>query len=87
VRLDGDRYGRVDARQLLDADQVREVVGSRAAVVLRDREAEKALLSAGEEDVGRKLLALVVARRLGGDLALDEGPNDLAELLVLGCER
>ena len=41
VRRDGDRHRRVDARQLLDRDRVRDGVGAGAAVLLGDRDAHQ----------------------------------------------
>ena len=59
VRSDRDRDGRVDPRQLLDRDRVRERVAARAAVLLRDGKAQKPeLRELGDELVGEAVLAV-----------------------------
>ena len=86
VRGDGDRDRRVDARQLLDRDRVRERVGAAAAVLLGDRHAHQPELGhLGDEVVREALLAveLLGDRR---DLLERELPNRVAEKLVLVVE-
>ena len=86
VRGDGDRDRRVDPRQLLDRDRVRERVGARAAVLLRDRHPHQPELGElGDELVREALLAveLLGDRR---DLLERELPHGVAEQLVLVLE-
>ena len=64
VRGDGDRHRRVDPRQLLDRDRVRERVGAGAAVLLRDRDAHEPELGEARDDVVREA---VLAVELLGD--------------------
>ena len=83
---DGDRDGRVDARQLLDRDRVRQRVGARAAVLLRDRHAHQPELGQlGDELVREPLLAVEL---LGDrcDTLERELPHRVADQLVLGLE-
>ena len=86
MRRDRDRDRRVDPRQLLDRDRVRERVGAAAAVLLRDRHPHQPELGQlGDELVREPLLAV----ELLGDRrhALErELPHRVAEQLVLGRE-
>ena len=86
MRGDGDRDRRVDARQLLDRDRVRERVGAAAAVLLGDRHAHQPELGQlGDEVVREALLAveLLCDRR---DLLLGEArePCLRSELVLVG---
>ena len=86
VRGDRDRDRRVDPRQLLDRDRVRERVGAAAAVLLRDRHPHQPELGElGDELVREALLAveLLGDRR---DLLEREPAHGIAEQLVLGGE-
>ena len=86
VRGDGDRDRRVDARQLLDADRVRERVRARTAVLLGDRHAHQPEPGELLDDLVREpLLAIeLLGHRL--DLLDREAPHRLAEELVLRLE-
>ena len=72
VRGDGDRDGRVDPRELLDRDRVREHVAARTSVLLWDRKAHQAeLAELGDELVGEATLE-VELRRDGLDALVGE---------------
>ena len=86
MRGDGDRHRRVDPRQLLDRDRVRERVPAAAAVLLGDRDAHQPELGhLGDELVGEAVLAveLLGDRR---DLLVGERADGVADQLVLGGE-
>ena len=86
MRGDGDRDGRVDARQLLDRDRVGQRVGAAAAVLLGDRHAHQPELGElGDELVREALLAveLLGDRR---DLLERELTDGVAKELVLRLE-
>src|SRR6202023_2130300 len=69
--------------QLLDQDRVVQVVAALPAVLLRVLEAEKAVCRKLRKDlVGEPFIALPLLR-MGRQLALDEAPDRLAQLLVL----
>src|SRR5205085_5085695 len=82
-RLQRDRDGGVDARELLDREAERLEVGSLAAVFLRERDAEQAHLAHASHDIERELLALVVLGGVGGHDLEGELPDGGAELLLL----
>ncbi len=73
MRGDGDRDRRVDARQLLDRDRVRDGVAARAAVLLRDREAH-------QPELGELRDELVGEARLEVELLSDRRDARLGEL-------
>ena len=82
----GDRDRGVDARQLLDCDRVRQRVGARAAVLLRDRHAHQPeLRELGDQLVREPLLAVEL---LGDrcDAFECELAHRVADQLVLGLE-
>ena len=84
VRGDRDRHRRVDPRQLLDRDRVRERVAAAAAVLLGDRDAHQPELGhLGDELVREAVLAveLLGDRR---DLLERERAHRVADQLVLG---
>ena len=86
VRRDRDRDRRVDPRQLLDRDRVRERVGAAAAVLLGDRHPHQPELGQlGDELVREALLAveLLGDRR---DPLERELPHRVADQLVLRSE-
>ena len=86
MRGDGDRDRRVDARQLLDRDRVRERVGAAAAVLLGDRHAHQPeLCELGDELVREPLLAVELFgdRR---DLLERELSNRVAHQLVFALD-
>ena len=86
VRGDRDRDRRVDARQLLDRDRVREGVGAAAAVVLRDRHAHQPELGhLGDELVREPLLAVELLRDRR-DLLECELPDRVAHQLVFALD-
>ena len=83
MRGDRDRDRRVDSRQLLDCDRVRERVGAGSAVLLRDRHPHQAELGQlGHELVREAVLAveLLGDRR---DLLLGELAHGAPDELVL----
>ena len=85
VRGDGDRDRRVDPRQLLDGDRVRDGVAAGAAVLLRDRQAHEAELGElRDELVGEARLAveLLGDRRHARLGEVADGAPD--ELLLVG---
>ena len=83
MRGDGDRDGRVDARQLLDRDRVGDRVPAGAAVLLRDRETHEAeLAELGDELVG-EAPGEVELLGDGLDTLLRERPNRVANQLLL----
>ena len=85
MRRDRDRDRRVDPRQLLDDDRVRDRVGAGAAVLLGDRHPHQAELGElRDELVGEALLAVELGRD-GRDALARELAHGLAdELLLLG---
>jgi hypothetical protein len=85
--LQGDRHRGVDPGQLLDRQTEGEVVRVHAAVAFRERQAEQA--HAGHLVEHGVVEPLGAVHRLGSgrDHLLGEGPDDLAELLLLGGER
>ena len=86
VRGDGDRHGRVDARQLLDRDRVRERVRAGAAVLLRDRHAHQPELGQLRDQLVRE--ASLAVELLGDrrDPRLRELPHGAADELLLLAE-
>ena len=83
VRGDGDRDGRVDARQLFDRDRVRHGVGAGAAVLLRDRDAHQPELGQLLHELVRE--ALLAVELLGDrrNLRLAEVAHRAAQQLLL----
>ena len=83
VRRDGDRDGRVDARQLLDRDRVRDGVGAGAAVLLGDRDAHQPELGELRDELVRE--ALLAVELLGDrrDARLGEVAHRAPEQLLL----
>ena len=81
-----DRNGRIDTRQLLDADRVRQRVGPGAAVLLGDRHAHQPELGELADDLVRETLLTVELLGDGRDPLDRELANRLAEQLVLGLE-
>ncbi len=82
---EGDRDRRVDARQFLDDDRVRDRIRARAAVFLGNRHAHEAELGELRDEVVREALLAVEVGRDGGDATLREVAHCLAEeLLLLG---
>ncbi len=81
--LERDRHRSVDARDLLDGDAVREVVGATAAVFLGKREAEQPELAHRVDGVDRELVVAIPGLGVGSDLALGEIADDGPELLLL----
>ena len=86
VRGHRDRDRRVDPRQLLDRDRVRERVGARAAVLLGHGHAHQPELGQLRDELVREA---VLAVELGGDRSdtlLRELADGRADELVLGRE-
>ncbi len=81
--LERDRHRRVDARDLLDRDAVRQVVGAAAAVLLGKREAEQAERAHGAHGVDGKRVIAVPVGGVRRDLRLGEVAHDGTELLLL----
>ena len=86
VRRDGDRDRRIDARQLLDRDRVRERVGARAAVLLRDRHAHQPELGELGHQLVREAFLAVELLGDGRDLLQRELAHRVAQQLVLRFE-
>ena len=86
VRGDRDRDGRVDPRQLLDRDRVRDGVAAGAAVLLGDRKPHEAELGQLGDEVVREA-ALEVELRGDRCHALSrERSHGVADELLLGRE-
>jgi hypothetical protein len=86
VRSHRDRDRRVDARQLLDRDRVRERVGAAAAVLLRDRHPHQPELGHLHDELVREAMLAVELLRDRRDLFLGELAHGAADELVLGRE-
>ena len=86
MRRDGDRDGRVDARQLLDRDRVRDRVAARAAVLLRDREAHEAELAELRDELVREATGQVELLGDRLDPLSRERPDRVADQLLLGSQ-
>ena len=82
--LERDRHRRVDPGDLLDREAVREVVGSPAAVLVREREPEQPELPHLVNSVDGERVVAVPGMRERSDLGLGEVTNDGSELLLLG---
>ena len=86
VRSDGDRDRRVDPRELLDGDRVRERVRPAAAVLLRDRHAHQPELGHLGDEVVREALLAVELLGDRSDPVERELPDGVAEQDVLVVE-
>ena len=86
VRGDGDRDGRVDPRQLLDRDRVREGVAAGAAVLLGNRDPHQAELGQLGDELVREAALAVELLREGRDALARELATVVAHQLVLGRE-
>jgi hypothetical protein len=73
--------------KLLAQDRERDVVHAGAAIALRDRRAEEALLGHPPEQLAGKAAVLVPAPDVGEDLRLGERANGLLDEAVLVGER
>ena len=82
VRRDRDRDGRVDARELLDRDRVRERVRAGAAVLLGDRHSHQPQLRELRDDLVREALLAVELVGDGRDLVRGERAHRVANELV-----
>src|SRR4249919_91519 len=86
VRRERDGHRRVDTGELLHGDRVRDRVAARAAVLLRNEEAQEAELpELGHEVVGERA-AQVELRGDGLDPLQRERSDGLADQLLLGGE-
>src|SRR5689334_15290721 len=83
MRRDRDRDGRVDARQLLDCDRVRERVGAAAAVLLGDGHPHQPELGQLGDELVRKALRPVELLRDRRHALERELPDGVAQELVL----
>src|SRR3954454_22128846 len=83
----GDPAGAARAGQLLDPDRVVQVGAARAAVLLRELEAEEAELGAALVELAGEFARLLPLVDVGGDLLGDEAADGLPQLLVLLAER
>ncbi|MFN8016807.1 MAG: hypothetical protein U0P45_01655 [Acidimicrobiales bacterium] len=83
ARLQSDRRRLVDAGELLDGDAQGGEVRPRAAVLLREGQAEEAQLAHGQDRVGGERVVSVPRLGVGCDLGFGEVPHHLAELLLL----
>ena len=86
MRGDRDRHRRVDPRQLLDRDRVREGVGAGAAVLLRDRHPHHAELRELRDDLVREPLLAIELLGDRRDLLEGELPHRVSQQLVLVVE-
>jgi len=86
VRGERDRDRRVDARQLLDDDRVRQRVGARAAVLLGDGHPHQAELGELRRQLVWEALFAVELLRDGRHLLQCELPDGVADQLVLLVE-
>ena len=86
MRGDRDRHGRVDARQLLDRDRVRERVAACAAVLLRDRDPHQPELGHLGDELVREAVLAVELLGDGRDALARELAHRAADQLVLGRE-
>ena len=85
MRGDRDRDGRVDPRQLLDRDRVRERVAAASAVLLGDRHPHQPELGELRDELVREAMLPVELLGDGRDLLLREVADRAAdELLLLG---
>jgi hypothetical protein len=85
VRGDGDRDGRVHARQLLDRDRVRKRVGSGAAVLLGNRHPHQPeLRELAHELVGKTVLAVELLRDRRDALDREVAHSSPDELVLFG---
>src|SRR5439155_6922411 len=85
VRGDRQRHGRVDARQLLDADAVVDARERRAAVVLGKLDAEETERGELRDELAWKMLRLVPLADVRPNLGFGEPAHAPAQqLLVLG---
>jgi hypothetical protein len=84
VRRDRDRHRRVDPRQLLDRDRVRECVAPSAAVLLGDRDAHQAELRHLRDELVREAVLAVELLCDRRDLLQREGADRVADQLVFG---
>jgi hypothetical protein len=73
----------VRAGELLEDQAVRDVVGARAAVGLRDADPHEPELAEVCEHLGGKRVVAVPRLRVRGDLLVGEAPRQLADLLLL----
>ena len=86
MRGDRDRDGRVDPRQLLDGDRVRDGVAARAPVLLRDRKAQQAQLPELRDELVGKAAGQIELFRDGCDPLSRERPDRVANELLLGSQ-
>src|SRR5437016_2142756 len=86
MRAVGESHRARGARDLLHADDVREVAEPGAAEALRDGDAEQPLPAERRPQVARKLVAAIDLGRARRDLLGGEAPHLLADLLELGAE-
>ena len=86
MRRNGDRDGRVDARQLLDRNRVRDRVPTGAAVPVLDRDPHQTELGHLTDQIGREAALAVELLGEGGDALPRERPHRVADQLVLGRE-
>ncbi len=83
MRRHRDRHGRVDARQLLDRNRIRDSVGAGAAVLLRDRDAHQPQVGQLGDELVREALLTVELLRDRRDARLRELAHRAAEQLLL----
>ena len=83
VRRDRDRDRRIDSRQLLDRDRVRDRVGAAAAVLLGNGHAHQPELGQLRDEVVGEAVLPVELLGDRGDLLLGEVPDRAADELLL----
>ena len=86
VSRDRDRNRRIDARQLLDRDRIRQRVGAGATVLLRNRHSHQSELRELGHKLVRKLRFAVEFLRNGRDTLRRELAHGRPDELVLGAE-
>ena len=85
VGRDRDAHRAVDARQLLDRQDVLHVAEAGATVLLGKQDAQQTHLARLHDDGPREFLRLVPLGDVGGDLFLGKVPDALAQhVLVVG---
>ncbi len=86
VRRDRNCHGRVDPRELLDRDRVRDGVAARTAVALRDRQAHQPELAELRDELVREPAAQIELPRDRLDALPRERPDRVANQLLLGSQ-
>ena len=86
MRGDRDRDGRVDARQLLDRDRVRDGIAARAPVLLGDGKPHEAELAELGDELVRELAGQIELLGDRRDTLSSERSDRVANQLLLGSQ-